>query len=194
MKNQGRNRAGALATLSIILMSAFGSSAHAKDGPLWDIGLGYASPNYSADIDRSGAAAVAVDFAVSWKLSDATRLGVASHALADAYKYLDAADNEISMTINHVLIGASLRQSFGNDNQGLYARADVGLVSTSAKITTSTTETTLEGESGFGFLARAGYGITASGDFNIAPQITFAGYSLASGFNSSIELGAAFTF
>jgi|GEM_PF-5170923 len=192
--NQGRTFVANFAALSLVIMALGAADAHAKDGPLWDIGLGYASPSYSTEIDRSGAAAVAVDFAVSWKLADSTRLGVASHALADAYKYLDAADNEISMTINHVLIGASLRQSFGNDNQGLYARADVGLVSTSAKITTSTTETTLEGESGFGFLARAGYGITASGDFNIAPQVTFAGYSLASGFNSSIEFGAAFTF
>jgi hypothetical protein len=104
---------------------------------------------------------------------------VATHALADAYTYLDAEGTEYSLTINHVLFGASLRQSFGNDNQGLFARADLGFVSTSANLTVNDTEIEVPGESGFGFLARAGYGITASGDFNIAPQVTFAGYSLA---------------
>jgi hypothetical protein len=191
---QARKSVFGVLVAAVVAMVGVVETAQAKDGPLWDIGLGYASPSYSTEVDRSGAAAAAVDFSVSWKLADSTRLGIASHALADAYKYVDTADNEYSLTINQVLLGASLRQSFGNDNQGLFARADLGLVTTSAKLTINDVETEVPGESGFGFLARVGYGITASGDFNIAPQLSFGGYALSGGFNSSVEFGAAFTF
>ena len=147
-------------------------------------------------IERSGSTVFAVDVGAYWALTDSTRLGWGSHAVRDSYSSVDAGDNEIGITTNHWLVGVSGRQSFGDDAQVFFGRADVGLVVTivNARRTVDNVEIEIATESGFGFLTRAGYGFTASETLNIAPQLTFAGFSLPSGFNSSLEFGVSFTF
>ena len=201
MAFQGRmiRKSGLLRNLAAqaVIIVAFLSSgvAQAKDGVLWDIGLSYAIPSYPSNPDRSAATAVAVDLGAFWSLAEGSRLGGAIHALADRYEYIEADTlTDVSVTLNQILVGPSFRQSFGADNHGFFVRADAGMVLTSASLTIDDVEYEADGESGFGFLARAGYGLTASGDFNIAPQVTFAGHSVGEDFNTSIEIGASFSF
>jgi hypothetical protein len=182
-------RAGLVAALftAVTLLGSIPLSAQAREGSLDEIGVGYALPTFAGRSTEVNA--LSLDFGTLWSVAEKTRVGLNSHLVIGA-QYGELFQDEVtgeltSLSVgpcNHWLIGVAFRQSFGDDDRGLYVRADAGV-----------SITNFDGVGG-GFLARAGYGIGFAEKNTISPHITFAGFAMPSGFNNSVEFGASFTY